>query len=524
MSTGACREIIETSLANKERFTKNDFDVLKIQVSKKYGLETIVKNAQILEEAKDNEILELKKLFLRKPTRSISGVSVIAVMTSPDFKCPHGTCTFCPKGEGASQAYTGKEPSSRRAKMNDYDPYRTVANRLWQLKRIGHPVDKVELIAQGATFCALPVEYQETFMKRCMEAMLGYELPTLEEVKKAVETSPIRPVGITIETKPDYCKQPHINKILGLGTTRVELGVQTVYGDILKSTNRGHTVQDSIEATQLLKDAGLKVNYHMMPGLPGSDFEKDLRSLKEIFDNPDFRPDMLKIYPTLVLEGTALYQQWKRGLYTPLSNEEAAEIITFAKKHFPPWVRIMRVNRDIPATEIDAGVTRTDLRELVKEKLKELDVKCRCIRCREVGHRSQKEGVSPQNIEIRELEYPAGGGKEVFISAEDFEKDILIGYLRLRFPSGNVFRPEIDSQTALVRELHIYGPEVPIGAAANERAFQHRGFGKRLLARAEDVSKENGCKKLLILSGLGAKQYYKKLGYNYEGIYMGKNL
>ena len=406
--------------------------------------------------------------------------------------------------------------------MNNYDPYKTVANRLWQLKRIGHPVDKAELIVQGATFTSAPFEYQENFIKKCIEGMLGYELETWEEVKKAAETSKVRPVGITIETKPDCCKIQQINKILELGATRVEIGAQTIYDDILKATNRGHTVKDTIEATQLLKDVGLKVNYHMMPGLPGSSFEKDLKSLREVFENSDFRPDMLKIYPTLVIQGTALYQQWKRGEFTPISSEQAAEIIARAKEFFPKWVRIMRINRDIPSTEIESGVLRTDLRELVKEKQKELGIECRCIRCREVGHRFRKQKISPENIEIREMEYQASGGNEIFISAEDFKQEILIGYLRLRFPSEKVFRPEIDNQTALVRELHVYGPEVSIGQSAGENAFQHKGFGKKLLARAEEFAKESGYKKLQVLSGIGAKEYYKKLGYDYNGIYMGK--
>ena len=377
---------------------------------------------------------------------------------------------------------------------------------------------------QGATFTSAPFEYQENFIKKCVEAMLGYELQTWEEVKKAAETSKVRPVGITIETKPDFCRQQHINKILELGATRVEIGVQTIYDEILNSTNRGHTLKDSIEATQMLKDAGLKVNYHMMPGLPLSSYEKDLKSLREIFENPDFRPDMLKIYPTLVIKGTALYQQWKNGEYNPLTSEQAAEIIARAKEFFPKYVRIMRVNRDIPSTEIAAGVLRTDLRELVKEKLKEFGIGCKCIRCREVGHKFRKQKISPEKIEIREMEYEASGGKEIFISAEDFEKEILIGYLRLRFPSEKFFRPEINSETALVRELHIYGPEVPIGQSAEANAFQHRGFGKKLLARAEEISGENGYKKLLVLSGIGAKEYYKKLGYDYEGVYMRKFL
>lgn len=570
----ACREIIVYAVQDSPKFSKKDFEVLKIRISKKHKLGTVLKNAQILEHAKDPELEILKKFFSRKPTRSISGVSIVSVMTSPELKCPHGVCTYCPRGENAAQSYTGKEPASRRAKLNDYNPFKQVTNRLSQLKKIGHPIDKIELIVQGGTFCSHPFEYQENFIKSCLEAVVGKTFSAFSELKAASEVSKSRPVGITIETKPDFCKEQHINKILELGVTRVELGVQTIYEDILNSVNRGHTLKDTIEATQLLKDSGLKVCYHMMPGLPGSNYEKDLHALKEIFENPDFKPDMLKIYPTLVIKGTALYGQWENNLYTPLSSEQAAEIIVQAKKFFPKYVRVMRINRDIPSTEIAAGVLRTDLRELVKERQKQLGIKCQCIRCREVGHRFRKEKISPENIEIREFSYGASGGKEIFISAEDFEKEILIGYLRLRFPSQRegerrahplnwrvdasqsedgrrahapnlvvdvfkhprfvtklppfvpekVFRPEITPDTALIRELHICGPEVPIGETAKESAYQHKGFGKKLLARAEEISKENGFKKLLVLSGIGAKEYYKKLGYDYNGIYMGKML
>ncbi len=521
MSKDYLREIIETCL--KKEVSQEELEKLKIRISREYSLNRVPRNSEILEAASKEEKKILKHILLKKPTRSISGVSVVAVMPPP-APCPHGKCSYCPQGPNAPRSYTGKEPATMRAIRNNYDPYLQVKNRLAQLKAIGHPIEKVELIVMGGTFTAQPAEKQEAFVKGCFEAMAGRRFETFEEAKKAVEKTEIRPVGITFETRPDWAKEEQINEMLKLGVTRVEVGVQNPDDSIYKAVDRGHTVKDVIESTQLLKDSGLKINYHMMLGLPGSDDQKDIKAFKKIFEDPNFRPDMIKIYPTLVIRGTKLYEQWKRREYKPITSEHAADLIVEIKKFVPRWVRIMRIQRDIPANLIDSGVKRSDLRELVREKLVEKGVECKCIRCREVGHVFRKRGLLPKDIEIKTIEYEASGGKEYFISAEDFEQDILIGYLRLRIPSKKVFRPEIDDSTAIIRELHVYGPEVAIGKSASSLEFQHRGYGKQLLKKAEEIALKNKKDKILVLSGIGAKEYYRSSGYTNAGAYVGKML
>jgi len=310
-----------------------------------------------------------------------------------------------------------------------------------------------------------------------------------------------------------------------MGVTRVELGVQNIYDDIYKLVNREHTVQDVIESTRTLKDAGLKVAYHMMPGLPGSNPKRDLNAFKTIFTDPSFKPDMLKIYPCLVLKGTKTYEWWKKGTYTPYTTEQATKLIAEIKKTVPPWVRIMRVQRDIPAQLIEAGVKHSNLRQLAQQKLQEQNMHCNCIRCREVGHRMLKDHIKPDlnKIEIQTTKYPASEGKELFISAEDQTNDILIGYLRLRIPSAEAHRPEITAEPcSIVRELHVYGPVVPVGKH-QAKAWQHKGTGQQLLAEAENITKEEyHRRKTVIISALGTKQYYKRLGYHYDGPYMSK--
>jgi elongator complex protein 3 len=312
-----------------------------------------------------------------------------------------------------------------------------------------------------------------------------------------------------------------------MGVTRVELGVQNPSDEIYRLVGRKHRVQDVIEATRIMKDAGLKIAYHLMPGLPGSNLEKDLEAFKEIFANSDFKPDMVKIYPCLVLKGTRAYEWYCEGKYMPYSNEEAANLIVEIKKVIPFWVRVMRVQRDIPASLIVAGVNRSNLRQLVQQKLKEQGVRCRCIRCREVGHRmmTDKVKVNSDKVEILTTKYLASEGEEIFISAEDLENDVLIGYLRLRVPSEKAHRREVKAKPcSMVRELHVYGPMVPVGKHL-VKAWQHKGYGGVLLAEAERISREDyGLEKILVISALGTKQYYKRFGYGYDGVYMSKML
>jgi elongator complex protein 3 len=523
-----CREIIEKLLLIPAP-TRQDLNRIKIETSGKHKIDRIPTNSAILKNAKSSELPKLIEVLKRKTVRSISGVTVIATMTKP-YPCPKDSpCAYCPGGPpyNVPQSYTGFEPATMRGIQHGFDPYEQVKNRVEQLLAIGHIVDKAEIIIMGGTFPSTPIEYQEFFVKGCLDALNGYVSSSLQETKKAAETGKIRNVGITVETRPDWAKQQHINRLLSLGVTRVELGVQNVYDDIYELVGRGHTVKEVIEATRLLKDSGLKVAYHLMPKLPGSNFERDLEGFKRVFYDKDFKPDMIKIYPCLVLKGTKAYEWWLKGEYQPYTTEEAANLIVEVKKMIPPWVRIMRVQRDIPAHLIAAGVNNSNLREIVHEKMVRAGLKCNCIRCREVGQKMLKENIlpDPDKIELLQREYDASEGKEIFLSIEDSENGILIGYLRLRIPSEKAFRPEIKNQnTSIIRELHVYGPLVPVGKRFAE-AWQHKGYGGILLCEAERISKKvYGCRKTTVISALGTKRYYMQFGYNYDGVYMSKLL
>ena len=472
----------------------------------------------------------IKRTVQLKPVRTISGVAVIAVMTSP-HKCPHGLCVPCPGGPESQfqspQSYTGYEPAALRAAQQDFDPCRQVTTRLEQLKQMGHPIDKAELIVMGGTFTSRSLCYQEWFVRRCIEAMNCFDSKrcatlSLECAQVINETAKVRNIGITFETRPDWSRKEHVDQMLKMGGTKVELGVQSTYDFVLKRMQRGHAVKDVIDANTILRDSGFKVGFHMMPGLPGSDFDMDLNMFRRIFADPKFCPDYLKIYPTLVIEGTQLYEMWQSGEYDPLTNEDAIELICQIKMLLPKWTRLQRIQREIPIHLIAAGVTRSNIRQLAENKLDESNKKCQCIRCREVGHAILK-GIAPrpEHIELKTMKYNACNGVEHFISFEDVKNDILIGFLRLRFPHDS-HRPEL-SNAALVRELHVYGPMVPIGSRAKDE-WQHRGYGEELLSEAECIAEKNGFNKIAILSGVGVREYYRKFGYKRDGTYMAKPL
>ncbi|MDH5419456.1 MAG: tRNA uridine(34) 5-carboxymethylaminomethyl modification radical SAM/GNAT enzyme Elp3 [Candidatus Bathyarchaeota archaeon] len=528
MSEEAYREIIQR-LMEIPNPTKDDVSLIKVKVAGKHDLGKVPSNSELIRHLKPDEKDKLLPILRRKIVRTISGVTIVAVMTKP-WPCPQkNPCAYCPGGPayGVPQSYTGHEPAAMRGLQSDFDPYEQVRNRIEQLKAIGHMVDKVELVIMGGTFPSMPLDYQKHFVKECLNAVAEKKTRSLEEAKKLAETSRTRNVGITVETRPDWAKEKHVDQMLSMGTTRVELGVQNVYNDIYELVERGHSVQDVVEATRILKDAGLKVAYHLMPGLPGSSFERDLEGFQRIFTDSRFKPDMIKIYPCLVLKGTKAYDWWRKGEYQPYTTEEAAQLILEIKKTVPPWIRIMRVQRDIPAYLIEAGVDRSNLRQLVLQRLKEEGVRCLCIRCREVGHRWLKDKVKPDpnSIEIRTIKEKASEGDDVFISAEDPANDVLVGYLRLRIPSEKAHRSEIVSETtAIVRELHVYGPLVPVGRHL-ARAWQHKGYGGILLSEAERISLENyERRKVIVTSALGTKQYYRRFGYDYDGPYVSKFL
>lgn len=529
----AAREIIEQLLRNEVPDEKA-LNAAKKAASIRYKLSSLPGNSQILAAARNDEEKQYVLEHLRlKPVRTISGVAVIAAMTSP-APCPHGLCIPCPGGVDSKfhspQSYMGAEPAAKRAFENNFDPYLQVSSRLKQLSQIGHPVEKAELIIMGGTYTSRMLCYQEWFVKRCIEAMNDFygtewrkdrDYIPLEEVQSANESAGIRNVGITIETRPDWTKKEHIDTILELGATKVEIGVQNTYDFILAGIRRGHTVAASADANLRLRDSGLKVGFHMMPGLPGATFDSDLRMFKRLFEDERFMPDYLKIYPTLVTEGTRLHGMWELGNYAPLEVLEAVELLAKIKALLPKWVRLQRIQRDIPAYQVLAGIRKSNIRQLAKQRLIEMGGKCRCIRCREVGHK-ELSGIKPENIELINEIYRACGGLEHFISFEDATMDVLIGFLRLRFPAAPHW-PELEG-AALIRELHVYGSMVAPGEDAGESQWQHKGYGEELLTHAEETARASGYKKIAVTSGIGVRDYYRKFGYGREGPYMTKRL
>ncbi|MBT4935723.1 tRNA uridine(34) 5-carboxymethylaminomethyl modification radical SAM/GNAT enzyme Elp3 [Candidatus Woesearchaeota archaeon] len=546
-------------------YSEKQWAKCKRDLALKHGLMTIPTNIDILLRVPMKHLGELTPKLITKPTRTLSGVSPVAIMTKP-FPCPHGKCTMCPGGPESEfgtvpQSYTGREPATMRGIRNKYDAYLQVFNRLQQYILLGHNCEKVELILMGGTFPSFPLDYQEEFVTDAYKAMNDFadmfyindeldfvkfkdffELPcdnigspsrtehlhskiielkgsdenetTLETEQLQNETAHIKCVALCIETRPDYGLREHGNQMLRLGCTRIELGIQSVYDDVLEKIQRGHTTEQTIKSIQVLKDVGFKVAGHYMPGLPGVNYEKDLDGMKQLFTDSGYKPDMIKLYPCMVTKGTKLYDDYVAGTFVPLDAERAAKLIAEFKPFIPEYCRVMRVQRDIPTYQIEAGVEMTNLRQYIIQKYNPL---CRCIRCREPKHKI----IDWDSTELKVIEYNASHGKEFFISVEDVKNDILIGFCRLRFPSENL-RDEITSDSALVRELHVYGTATALG---EEGMIQHKGWGTKLMEKAEHIALKHGKIKMVVISGIGAREYYKKkLNYKKEGPYMVKNI
>ncbi len=550
-------ELLEfSSVVGKKEVAK-----VKKEVSRKYRLSKIPSDADLLKAyegkfGRDESYEKLRKVLKLKPVRTISGVAVVSVMTSP-APCPHGKCLMCPGGVefNTPQSYIGLEPAAQRGKQHGYNPYSQVSSRLKELEEIGHAVDKVEVIVMGGTFPARERVYRDYFITNVFRAMNDFGLvirgeidvkefederrakELLEGEKLRNESAKARCVGLTIETRPDYSREEHILDMLRYGATKVELGVQSVFDDVLKAVRRGHSVEDVVRATKLLKDSAFKVGYHLMPGLPDErgrkDAKRDLRTFKTIFEDERFRPDYLKIYPTLVVEGTELYEWYKAGKYRPYTTEEVVEVIARAKALLPEYVRVQRVQRDIPVGRA-IGLDKGNIRQLVKEKMREMGLKCRCIRCREIGHRVMELEREGRRVDVEELmkeaelkvrKYKASGGVEYFVSYEIESVDALVGFIRLRFPDEPFI--ECLRDCALIRELHVYGEALPLGEkpgeCALEKAMQHRGFGERLLKHAEEIAREE-YDRIAVISGVGVRPYYRRFGYEREFEYMIKRL
>ncbi|HIH14544.1 MAG TPA: tRNA uridine(34) 5-carboxymethylaminomethyl modification radical SAM/GNAT enzyme Elp3 [Nanoarchaeota archaeon] len=518
------KELINEIISSKKK-DKNRVEFIKIKWAKRHG-RPIPLNSEILAVASKSEIKQLASALMTKPTRTLSGVSVVAVMTKP-AGCV-GRCTYCPTAENAPKSYTGHEPSTMRAIRNNYDEYKIVQNRLTQLHNVGHSTDKSEVIVQGGTFTWMPWDYQYEFIKNIFDAFnqhgccaknkpcRKHKAKTLLDSQKINETAQNRIISIIIETRPDYCGEKEIKQLLELGATRVELGLQSTYDKVLKKIKRGHNLKQTKDAIRKLRDAGFKVDLHMMLGLPGSTKQSDIKMFKILFEDEDLKPDGLKIYPCGVIKGSELYNDWKKGKFKPKDDKYIMEVLKEVKtRYIPPYCRIKRIMRDIPGNLVEAGYKSLNLRQMLLNQIELEGKKCHCIRCREVGQQYKFFGKLPKKIELCVLKYKANGGEEYFISFEDKRHGILLGFARLRLCKDSAF----------LRELHVYGQMIPIGSDdSSEFGIQHKGLGKKLLAKAEEITKQNRKNELFVLSGVGVRNYYRKLGYKKKDYYMIKKL
>lgn len=519
-------------LATKQKIkNKKELENLKRLVAEKTK-SPLVNQVQLLEayhklaekkRIKPNALLE--KILITRPMRSLSGIVNITVLTKP-YGCP-GKCIFCPWETDFPKSYLRGEPAADRAYELKFNPYQQVQKRLEMLTQQGHPIDKVELRIVGGSWSFYPKNYQMQFIKDCFRAANDFGLKrklksnvSLKKIFQINEEARARIIGLSIETRPDLINEEEIKRLRQLGATMVELGAQTVFDEIHQLNRTGLNTAIIEKATQLLKDAGFKVLYHLMPNLYGSDFKKDEQMFKIVFNDERFKPDWLKIYPAVVLENTELYKLWQEGKYEPYNDGILKKLLISVKKQTPYWVRIARVIRDIPAQKIVAGTKLSNLREIIQSEMRKNNERCFCIRCREVkGDYDPKE-----KIYLFKEEYDASYGKEMFLSFENKNRTKLFSFLRLRYPSS-LTNPIFKSLNgaALIREIKTYGELVPL--SVKKLAPQHRGLGKRLMKEAERiVKKEFKLNKLAVIAGVGVRGYFRKLGYQLKDTYMVKNL
>ena len=525
------RELTKTKIKNLA-----DLSSFKRRVSKKYKI-PCPSNAELLKEyhkflkrKRKKPSKTLESLLKTRPIRSLSGIVNVAVLTKP-YPCP-GKCLYCPAEKGIPKSYLSGEPAVERAKLLKFDPWLQTQKRIEMLKNQGHPTDKIQLRIIGGTFSYYPKKYQAWFTKECFRAC-NHSTPktSLRSPKEEIEKDLLREqkknekvkhriVGISVETRPDFIDEKEIIWLRKLGVTMVELGVQSIYDEVLNLNLRGHKVKETVLATKLLRDAGFKILYQMMPNLPGSDLKKDEKMFEELFENQDFRPDLLKIYPCAILKEAPLYKWYLKGKYKPYSLKELINLLKKIKLRIPYYVRIQRIIRDISSEKvIEGGAKVSNLRQLLAELSKKEGWQCHCIRCREIKEKyNQKE-----RIYLFRLDYKASGGKEIFLSFETKNRKKLYSLLRLRVPSQfftkeKHFIKALDG-AGIIRDIQTFGPLVPIDQ--KKLAPQHRGLGKKLIKEAERIlKKEFRLKKMAVIAGIGARDYFRKQGYKLKETYM----
>jgi elongator complex protein 3 len=462
----------------------------------------------------------LEAVLMRRDVRSLSGVSIVTVLTKP-WPCP-GQCVYCPSEARMPKSYLANEPAAARAAAADFDPFKQVTTRLEALTVNGHVSDKIELIIKGGTWSSYPWAYRQWFIRRCFDAVNSFGRPhrrssrTLAAAQDLNERAKYRIIGLTPETRPDRITPTEVLRLRELGATRVELGVQSTDDALLALCQRGHDLASVKRATRLLKEAGFKVDFHLMPQLPGATPESDLDSIRTVFADPDLRPDMIKIYPCVVLATAELHDWWQRGDYRPYSDAALLEMLIAAKQLIPRYCRISRLIRDIPSTSILAGNAVTNLREQIQAEMRRRGLTCACLRCREIGHAVKHDAtLAAAEPQLFDDAYEASGGLEHFLSFEDANRRAVFGFCRLRLPG--------EKGTAIIRELHVYGRQLAVGTH-DRTAAQHHGLGRRLVAEAERLAKRAGSTHLAVISGIGVRAYYRILGYRRRGTYMVKKL
>ncbi len=553
------REIIK--IASSRNFNnRREFEIFRNKIIKQkkgrifHNLYFIKAYNDLIGEGLIQKNDDLLKLIMKRGVRTLSGVAPVTVLTKP-YPCP-GKCIYCPTDERMPKSYLPSQPAAQRAFRQQFDPYTQIFVRLKALKMTGHDISKVELRIIGGTWSYYPGRYQTGFIQKCLLAMNEFyqqiengkyddislhtktkkiksiygvdEINTViirplhrghikfEDTVKQNETGKVRCIGINIETRPDFINVKEVKRLRNLGVTKVELGVQTLFDDVQEKCRRGHNKNDTVNATRLLKDAGFKVGYHMMPNLPGSNITRDKKMIKMLFSDELFNPDYLKIYPCVVLPRSALFNIYNKGDFNVYNDDELTDILFDNLKNIPEWCRVDRISRDIPSNEIGAGFKVSNIRQILDAKAKKEGVRFREIRSREI----RDEKFENQNIRLIKRKYKASKGVEYFITYEDNMNDRIVALLRLRFP-GKPFLKELKN-SALIREVHVYGRQMNIGEKKKNKV-QHSGFGKKLLSIAEEISKKNGYKKLTVIAGIGTREYYKKLGFKKDGTYMSKH-
>jgi len=533
--------------------TPDQMSELKRRLAKKYQ-DAILLHSDLLPEIKkklENKKLTNKErinleaavlLLKKRAIRTLSGIAPVAVLTKP-YPCP-GHCAYCPNEKDVPASYLSNEPAVMRAIRCQYDPYKQIVLRLKAMENNGHEPNKIEVIVIGGTWSYLPEKYKFWYILNCFKAANDYaklklpenpnedsrlklandlikkiKSPYLQNLKlpdlkkklsveqKKNESAKYKIIGLTLETRPDYIDEKELLEMRQLGATRVEIGVQAIDDQILKLNNRGNGIKEIVGATKLLKDYGFKVTYHFMPALPGSTPQRDLEMFKELFSSPDYQPDQIKFYPTVVTRGSLLYKWYKQGKYQPYTDQELENLIADCKAIVPPYVRIIRLIRDIPGESIVAGNLVTNLRQVMQQR----GVKCNCIRCREIKDRP----MDVKKARLIIINYPASNGVEYFLSYNSPDGKDLYGFCRLRLTPNSSIAP------AIIRELHVYGQLVPVG---HIKKVQHSGLGKKLMKEAEKIARKNKTKEMAIISGIGVRGYYKKLGYKLKDTYMKKAL